>query len=550
MSKTCKKLLASALAAAMLITTFVSSFVVSAATTGTLTIEDTTITVGAEEAVVNFELAFDAFVEAPHELATITANPALTIKDIALVDVTYETAPVDPEDPEIESPALKIKTDGINKNAGKVLFESGVDGAVKASEINFTVTFDTTEAAVGTYTVSAAIASTDINEADIVVNCDDTGAIVVEEQKPVEPECEHENITYVSHVAPIDGGANGSITYTCTDCNETFTEEVLYDNTFKFDSAYASYQAETILSFTFKTTDTSWNGVDQTKSFAILTKDDNDDDGDRIPDVKVQYLSELTNGGTLTSDIVMTYPLAAKELNDNVARQIIVYKNGVWYSRKVGNYSFVTYAVSTLAKATVAGTEKTLIMDLLNYGTIAQTRFGYNTANPANTADASFASYSGSTNEIELVKNTRTDNKKLLYRFNSVSASFESRAEMNFAITDTTTARNPISDTSLVYVEIEYTDAYGVKQTKTIHGDEFRIDSAGNVYADFAELHATQMRQEITATLKSTADDSVQYIVYYSLEYYAASKIDDAKDGEICEALIRFGDSANAHFNK
>ncbi len=368
-------------------------------------------------------------------------------------------------------------------------------------------------------------------------------------EEPEDPICEHVNITYVSHVAPIQGGANGSITYLCSDCAEEYTEEVLYDDTFKFASAVAEYKSETILKFLFSTTAANWSGVDQSKSFAILTKDNNDDEGgDAI--VKVEYISDLTENGQITSNIAMVFPLAAKELNDNVARQIIVYKDGAWYSRKVGNYSFVTYAASTLAKTSVEATEKTLIMDLLNYGTIAQNRFGYNTANPANTANDTFNSYSGSTNDVTLTNNRRTDNKKDRYRFNSVAASFESRAEMNFLITNNDTNRTNIADTTSIYVIVDYIDADGAEQHMRFTGSDFRVTPSGAVYIDFSELHASQMRQEVTVTLYAADDDAVQYIVYYSLEYYAASKVGDATEGEITEALIRFGDSANAHFNK
>ena len=535
-----KKLLASALAAAMVVSSMIGTMVTSAAeTVGTITAGTVEKTVGDTDTVVAgvaIEFTKEGGVVAPHNIITVALD-GYTIDSVSTPVVEYAEGSA--------TGVVDIDPDGSNLAAGKILLEAPVDSyAPTVTKITFDVTFvdaDDVDTIAGTYAiVVSADDMTDVNEADIAITATN-GSLVVEEAVT---ECAHANITYVSHVAPIEGGPNGSITYACGDCGETMTEEVFYDNTFKFATAYADYQAETILCFTFNTTAANWTGVDQTKSFAILTKDDNSSD-EATPVVKVQLISELTNNGALTSNIVMSYPLAAKELNDNVARQMIVYKDGKWYSRKVGNYSFVNYATTGMGQ--FGDSEKTLIMDLLNYGTIAQTRFNYNVDNPAN---ATFGAYSGSTNEITVSNNVRTENKKDRYRFNSVAASFESRAEMNFTITDTTSSRKPITDTSLVYVEVAYTDALGNPQVKVITGDEFRITSTGDVYVDFAELHATQMRQEVTVTLKASDDDSVQYVAYYSIEYYVAAQWNNAKDGAICQALIRFGDSANAHFSK
>lgn len=191
MSKTCKKLLASALAATMLFSTFVSSLVVSAAATGTLEIGTKTITVGTESATVDFTLTFSEAVTAPHDLATIVAKNAneetLTITAAELGEVVYVVDGVEQNTPyidgiapddEVEPPSVSVES--TNLTAGKILFGSGVASAADVKVINFTVTFDTTTATVGTYTVTATTDGTDYDEADIVVTTED-GAIVVEE---------------------------------------------------------------------------------------------------------------------------------------------------------------------------------------------------------------------------------------------------------------------------------------------------------------------------------------------------------------------------------
>jgi len=159
--KNAKKLLAIAIALVMLVSTLVSGLVVSAATPGSLTVAETTTVEVGEQAIVNFNINFgETPVNALHMLATITSD--LAIVDAELGAVTYPNGePV--VDDELESPALRLDTK--NLEAGKILFESGVDGAVTVTDVNFTVTFAAAEAA-GDYAFAINVESTDYDEAD------------------------------------------------------------------------------------------------------------------------------------------------------------------------------------------------------------------------------------------------------------------------------------------------------------------------------------------------------------------------------------------------
>ena len=127
--KTCKKLLAIALVAAVLLTTLVSGLVVSAADANTLVIGTTEIVKGTATADVEFTLTYAEATKAPHSLCTITADEGLTLTALTLGAVDYVKVGDTVVDDELVADAAKITIDDNGKNiaAGKVLFESAVD---------------------------------------------------------------------------------------------------------------------------------------------------------------------------------------------------------------------------------------------------------------------------------------------------------------------------------------------------------------------------------------------------------------------------------------
>lgn len=243
--KNAKKLLAIAIALVMLVSTLVSGLVVSAATPGSLTVAETTTVEVGEQAIVNFNINFgETPVNALHMLATITSD--LAIVDAELGAVTYPNGePV--VDDELESPALRLDTK--NLEAGKILFESGVDGAVTVTDVNFTVTFAAAEAA-GDYAFAINVESTDYDEADFdAMTANGTIHVHAYEAVVTDPTCTEAGYTtytcacgdsYTGDAVDALGHSyddgvvdpeptcegEGVITYTCGVCGDSYTEAV------------------------------------------------------------------------------------------------------------------------------------------------------------------------------------------------------------------------------------------------------------------------------------------------------------------------------------
>ncbi len=172
-----KKLLASALAAAMVVSSMVGTLVTSAAdTVGTITAGTVNAVVGETDTITaDINIAFPNGVVAPHNIITIALD-GYTLSDVELGEVTYTSA---------TEGKVEIDADGSNLAAGKVLLECPVDSkAPTVTAIALTATFvdaDETDTVAGTYAiVVSGDDMTDVNEADIAIDAVNGSLVVAE----------------------------------------------------------------------------------------------------------------------------------------------------------------------------------------------------------------------------------------------------------------------------------------------------------------------------------------------------------------------------------
>ena len=111
--------------------------------------------------------------------------------------------------------------------------------------------------------------------------------------------------------------------------------------------------------------------------YAIITETAADG---TVKTVKVPYAAWTAKGDLLK---ITFQGLAAKEMSDTLTIQIFDSNTDVAVS-KLHKDSVRDYAMRVLAKAETTAKEKTLIVDMLNYGAAAQKFFNYNTENLAN----------------------------------------------------------------------------------------------------------------------------------------------------------------------
>ena len=545
-----EKFLALLLSVVMILTCFVGAVTVNAENatpTATIVVTADAVEVGATEIPVTLTVTSEtgineALIKVSSDLGDIIAQPTVEANTPADADNTEGAANYN---------AFYLSARNVDDGTGNTTL-----GAITTATIK--VVFTRTEAIVaGTYNVDVEIpegkviaASKDEVAIDLV--CDGLEIVVAE----AVTDCEHANIQYVSHVNATET-APGSITYTCDDCNETITEEVVYNNSYRVRGANAAYKAEIVLNFNLYIDEWSTT-ADLSKSFGILTKENNKTaDADSITKVIRVSDTSIDESNKNHTVRVLSYPCAARELADNIDYSLIAYVDGVWYCGKTGTYSFATYANSTLGKTTVLATEKKLLADILNYGTESQIYFDYNASNPLNKVYASFDGYiatyaTKAEDDRETVKLQEISNTGSTYRIGAASASFESRAEMNIRINNADKSVFNGSTDDIV-VTITYNDA--IEGMKTIRATEFFV-TGGQTYARFAELYSYQVSDPVNVKLYNAAtyvegsDANVaEAELTYSLETYAHNKINSTESIKtLCRMLVRYGDSSYAHF--
>lgn len=240
--------------------------------------------------------------------------------------------------------------------------------------------------------------------------------------------------------------------------------------------------------------------------------------------------------------------VTSMEMSSAVTATLYATKNGVLSSSETVSYSVLTYATNQLNKSTDTKLH-TLLVDLLNYGTAAQTYWHYNTANLANanlTAEQQMLA-TQTTPTLESCK-ALTKHDGATVHFKSASLSLKEKVTINYYL-DLTDYNGAVNDLQVV---ISYADADGSLKTATIDGSALSYRN-GSYVASFSALNAIQMRTVCTAEVyDKTTGERISDTVTYSIESYAASKSNDADAllVELVNAMMKYGDAANAFFNQ
>lgn len=200
--------------------------------------------------------------------------------------------------------------------------------------------------------------------------------------------------------------------------------------------------------------------------------------------------------------------------------------NGEEVSSESGTYSVLTYCQNKLAAQDSSASLKTLVSDLLNYCAAVQTSLG---KTPLDTS--AIEGFAPTTAEVTLT---------------SCKAVTKNNIENPVAAWDTATLI--LKDKVIVrfYFAAESIDGLSVKIAGAKDASITEIKQEGDLYyVDFTGLLATDMREQITATVYS-GDTAVSETVTYSIESYAASYQNVAANGmgALVKAMMKYGDSA------
>lgn len=244
--------------------------------------------------------------------------------------------------------------------------------------------------------------------------------------------------------------------------------------------------------------------------------------------------------------------VTAREIGSPVTATLYGTKNGLLCKGPTVDYSAKTYAMNQLAR-TDDDALKTLLVDMLNYGALAQTYWDYNTDNLAN-ADLTAAqqAYATATNPALNSCRQLIQNPGATVSFKACSLSLKERVTINYYLNLT----NYIGEVSDLEARITYTDIDSTQKTVVIDSADFvqKQHTDGSTYKviAFSGLDARQMRTACTCELFSkTTGERVSHTVIYSIESYAnvQSGATDQNLIALVYAMMKYGDATAAYFS-
>ena len=232
---------------------------------------------------------------------------------------------------------------------------------------------------------------------------------------------------------------------------------------------------------------------------------------------------------------------------------IYVTVNGIVIAGETREYSVVQYATNMIRKIQVPAI-KTLLVDLLNYGTLAQQVFNYNNKaeNYANASEIVQAAQIHATQMTPELKSYATNDMGADYSLPvaivGISLSLEDRVEMNYFIN--ATSPEMLEGLQLI---LTYQNGKGEFIRETIDRKEFVFDVGSGYYkVNFHSLNATDMRTVVTARLETAEGLIMSNTRTYSIESYAYNRLGNAATSQIMKDLLvsmmKYGDATVAYF--
>ena len=240
--------------------------------------------------------------------------------------------------------------------------------------------------------------------------------------------------------------------------------------------------------------------------------------------------------------------VSAKEIGDTLTASLEFAKGEREYNGKVDEYSLKRYAEERLA-ASANESFKRLLVDLLNYGAAAQSYFEYKTDKPVN-ADLTEEQKALSLGKYNGITKVVSDEDTGVYEaeITRKNIKFGNRIELLVA-----TSFGIDSNLSGVKLKVVYTTASGEEGVETIDGADFVYRTDVNSYtAYFNGLKASEFRSVLFLTLVR-GDEAISATVKYSLDTYAANRLEastDEKYKELLKKTLIYSDSAKNYFEE
>ncbi len=238
--------------------------------------------------------------------------------------------------------------------------------------------------------------------------------------------------------------------------------------------------------------------------------------------------------------------ITAKMMNNEIEAVFRLTKDGQEYYSKTDVYSVAEYAYGKLDSTKAADTDelKAICANLLRYGAMAQTQFGYRTDAlvDAEMTDAHKA-YLTDLSSVEM-----KDYRKQLADHDAPTVPWKSTTlELGNKVIMCLIANlaNYTGDPSELTMRLTFSDSNGAIITEE-RPIELYSEENKTYAVSYDGLRATEMRSVVSAAIYH-GETRVSKTVEYSIESYGARSSDAAMQN-LCLAMLAYGDSANIYF--
>ncbi len=234
----------------------------------------------------------------------------------------------------------------------------------------------------------------------------------------------------------------------------------------------------------------------------------------------------------------------AAEMGNRITARVSAVKDGETILSAADEYSIGEYAYNRLEKTTSA-TYRTLLVDMLNYGSAAQTHFGKNAANLVN-ADltATQASWGTQTDPEARDMESVEELDGATAEINGKNLMFGSSVYLLYRM-----AFAEGQDMSNVKIVFRYEDNSGNTRSQTVRASRF--GTSGEYYtADCTNIIPSAMRSIVSATIYD-GNTPISDTLNYSIETYVhnrAASSTSATFKTLIKDMLKFGISAEIHF--
>lgn len=240
--------------------------------------------------------------------------------------------------------------------------------------------------------------------------------------------------------------------------------------------------------------------------------------------------------------------IGAAEAGNELRAVLYAELDGNLYKSKTDVYSVKEYAYNRLEKSTDAKF-KTLLVDMLNYCSAAQTYFGVNVDNLVN-ADLTETqkALATATDAVVMDNSSKVVLDGATAQVKGKSIVFNSNIEAKFYLD-----LDKLSDLNGVRFTIEYVDGKNALHKKSISSDEFVFDVATGCYTvKYIELNSADLRAMMTVKIEKDGT-VISDTVNYSVETYVYNMLNKSTNQTfkaLLKELIKYSDSANKYFYK